>query len=584
MDSVADIKGRLPIEELVRQYTQLTKKGRNYVGLCPFHHDTHPSFLVSPDKGICYCFPCQKGGDIFSFYQAIEGVDFPQALKELAERVGVVLPDRPQQAVKKDEKERIRETLERTLAFFVAKLAEQPPVMAYLASRGVTAEEAAAWELGFAPDSFSATYDFLLKSGCSRSELSAAGVAINKDLDDRMFDRFRGRLMFPIRDVQGRLIGFGGRSLAGTAGVKPADNDAKYLNSPDGPLYHKSAVLYGLDRAAKAIRDSRRVILVEGYFDVLACVRAGVANVVATCGTALTEEHVRTLKRLTDTVVLCLDQDDAGRAAADRAFVLASAAGIQVEGIVLADKDPADAAVFALGELTQTLTRRSMPYFDIVLRQIGALNLQEPSVRVEAMRRVLPLIQSIASATERSYALRNAAGALATSETAFARDLQDYTKQSQRQKQPPPPQAGVQLSALEIVIGLAFTYPRHAVLLSLLIEPDDSFAKSVVGYVKGVDGKVHPSIAEIPLPEAVIQKIALLALYCEQCGMGEWNEAVAAREIRGNCQLANKELIRRRQTELGRKLLQARASGEQEKLPLLENEYQELLKLARMAG
>ena len=193
MDSVSEIKARLPIDELVRQYVQLTKKGRNFVGLCPFHQDSKPSFLVSPDKGICYCFPCQKGGDIFSFYQLIENVDFPQAIKELAERTGVVLPERDKEIVKKDEKDRMRDCLNAAATFYASQLQASAQTKKYLAERGVTDEEIKEFRLGFAPDSFSATYDHLLKAGYSRKEILAVGLSVQKEMsDERMYDRLLG--------------------------------------------------------------------------------------------------------------------------------------------------------------------------------------------------------------------------------------------------------------------------------------------------------------------------------------------------------------------------------------------------------
>ena len=255
MDSVAEIKARLPIEDLVRSYTQLTKKGKNYVGLCPFHNDTHPSFLVSPDKGICYCFPCQKGGDIFTFYQQIEHVDFPQALRDLAERVGVTLPDAPKGGPTKDEKERLRDCLDAACAHF-KKLLASSPAKDYLDKRGVTPEEIATFELGVSPVGFTDTYDYLLKAGYSRKEIVLSGLAIQKDLsNENPYDRFRNRLMFPIHDGQGRIIGFGGRTLG--------NDDAKYLNGAESPLYRKSSVLYGLHHALEAMREAKRVIVVR---------------------------------------------------------------------------------------------------------------------------------------------------------------------------------------------------------------------------------------------------------------------------------------------------------------------------------
>ena len=301
MDPTLEIKAKLPIEELVGQYCQLKKKGRGFVCLCPFHQDKHPSMQVSPDKGIAYCFACSKGGDIFSFYQEIENVDFRQALKDLGEKTGVKVEglkvDTP---VQKDHKVRIRECLQAAQKYFAANIKDHEAAKAYLQKRDISQEQIAQFGMGVAQDSFSDTYQYLLKAGFSRKEIVDASLGIQKDLSDqKIYDRFRNRLMFPIHDGNGEIVGFGGRTLG--------DDDAKYINTGDTPLYNKSTVLYGLHYAKEAIRKHKKVVLVEGYFDVLACHKIGSTNTVAVSGTALTEQHVKILKRYAETVVLCLD-------------------------------------------------------------------------------------------------------------------------------------------------------------------------------------------------------------------------------------------------------------------------------------
>lgn len=341
MDSVAEIKMRLPIEQLVAQYCQLTKKGRNFVCLCPFHNDSHPSLLVSPDKGIAYCFACRSGGDIFSFYQKIEGCDFPQAIRELAEKTWVKIQERPfMGAVKKDEKDRARECVHAALRLYRDHLKQSPAAQEYLRNRGVTQEQIEQFAIGVAPNSFSATYEELLKQGFSRKEILAAGLGIQKEIrEERIYDRFRNRLMFPISDAQGNLVGFGGRTLGDDGSSGLTTGSAKYINSSDGILFHKSGILYGMHHAKDAVREKGRALLVEGYFDVLACHRVGVTHTVATCGTALTAEHVKLLKRYTETVTLCLDSDQAGQDAMERAFLLLSKEGVHVETVILPGKE-----------------------------------------------------------------------------------------------------------------------------------------------------------------------------------------------------------------------------------------------------
>lgn len=586
MDAVSDIKARISIDQLVGKYVQLQKKGRNFVGLCPFHQDTKPSFLVSPDKGICYCFPCQKGGDIFNFYQLIEGVDFKAALKDLAEMAGVTLPDVPDDIVKKDEKERMRECLQAASAFYVHALDDDSEVQSYLQSRGVTDAEKETFQLGKAPDSFSATYEHLLKVGFSRKEIQGSGLGIQKELnDERMYDRFRNRLMFPIHDAQGRIVGFGGRTLG--------DDDAKYLNTSDGPLYRKSQVLFGLHHALKPMRDAKRAVIVEGYFDVLACHRVGVPETVATCGTAFTEDHARLLKRYVDAVVLCLDSDPAGKAAADRAFVVCSKEGLRVEGVHLGEKDPADAALQNMDALKHALTKDMQPYIAMVCDEVRSSDLSVPSIRQSALDRLLSLIHALQSATERSHAVRQAAAALGTTETTFLQDVEHFaaSKQSPAAKQsdqtsvsPSSEMLSPQLyGSTELCLGLFLLYPRTVALLQELIPPEDEFASALFEALKAVTDTPNYSLEDLSLTEEERARARVLVLYCEENGFSEWNESTATREIRKNCRIANKEHLLKKQRDITKQLLAARKNGDSEREKDLANQYQQLLALSVMA-
>src|SRR3990167_156470 len=432
MDATLEIKARLPIEELVSKYVSLQKKGRNLVAVCPFHNDKHPSLLVSPDKGIAYCFACQKGGDIFTFYQQIEGCDFVQALKDLAERTGVVLEQRTAApSIKKDEKDRLRDCLNAAASFYKQQLSSSTFAMEYVQKRGVSQELLERFEIGFAPDSFSATYDALLKQGFSRKEITAAGLGIQKDLqEERIYDRFRNRLMFPIHDHQGQIGGFGGRTLG--------SDDAKYVNSSEGILYHKSSILYGLHHAKEAIRQSKKVILVEGYFDLVACHRVGVTNVCAVSGTALTEQHVGILKRYAEVATLCLDQDRAGQDAAERAFSLLAKQGMHVQAVAITEKDPDEAANADPSRLKNLLISGAVPYIDSVLAGLRALDLKDPLVRRTALERVLSLLSSLQTAVERTDYLSRASSVFGTTETALQEDLQSLAA---RKVVPSPPPA-----------------------------------------------------------------------------------------------------------------------------------------------
>jgi len=579
MDPVHEIKARLPIEDLVGQYCQIVRKGRSLKSLCPFHEDKNPSLLISPEKGIAYCFACQKGGDIFSFYQTIEGVDFRQALKDLAEKTGVTLGQiSTDHGPKKDEKDRARECLEACASFYHKCLMESEASLAYLRSRGVTHDEIHSFCLGLAPNSFSQTYEYLLKKDFSRSDIALAGLAVEKDLrEGRMYDYFRHRLMFPIRDSQGKIVGFGGRTLR--------DEDAKYINSPEGPLYNKSQVFFGIDHARESIRQKKKVVLVEGYFDVLACIRCGCPNVVAQCGTALTSDHIRLLKRLVDTVILCLDQDRAGQESAERAFMFCAKEDLAVRAITLSHKDPADSAMEKPEELTALLSREGEPYLDLVLRDMEMNDLSSGDVKHRMLKRLLPLISAIPSAVEREHYLGQAANVFRTTATSLMEDLDKFRSTEVRH-----PFAAVvkkegaddiPFSRVEIVLGLFLLYPKHLPFLSELIPPEGDMTAVLYKALQEWHGE-SIEISALNLPKEYQERAAILCLFCEEHGFSEWSDRMALREIRRNIFSANRDIIRKRQSDVVERLLKAKKDGRNDEEMRLQTQYQEVLKLAKM--
>ncbi len=309
-----EIRARVPLEGVIGRRVRLIRRGRELIGLCPFHNEKTPSFTVSEEKGFFHCFGCGAHGDVVGFVMRDEGLSFPEAVERLAGDAGLALPKRDRRAEEKD-KERVSlyGVIEAAAAWFESELAgpRGAPARRYLASRGLDAETIARFRLGYAPDSRTALRGALAKDGITEAMMLTAGLLVAPDDGGSPYDRFRGRVIFPIDDRRGRIIAFGGRAL-GT--VQP-----KYLNSPDTPLFSKGAVLYGHHLAAPAARKARRVIAVEGYMDVIALHQAGIADVVAPLGTALTELQLEALWRLAETPVLCFDGDEAGARAGARA-------------------------------------------------------------------------------------------------------------------------------------------------------------------------------------------------------------------------------------------------------------------------
>ena len=335
---VEEIKSRIDIVELIGSYLKLQKAGANFKASCPFHNERTPSFNVSPARQIWHCFGCGKGGDIFTFVQEIEGAEFPEALKTLAERAGVEL--HPEDPNLRSEKNRLFQLMEEAAKFFESNLAAKPPsggliALAYLKNRGLADETVREFRLGYASEEWRALSQHLAAKGFQFSEMEKAGLVIKRS---EYFDRFRGRIIFPIFDYNGRVIAFGGRIFP------ERENEAKYVNSPETPLYQKSLTLYGLNKSKQEILKKSECVLVEGYMDMIMSWQGGIKNVVASSGTALTEGQLKILRRLSEKLIAAFDLDEAGEGAAKRGITLALGAGFDVRVVArYGFKDPADA-------------------------------------------------------------------------------------------------------------------------------------------------------------------------------------------------------------------------------------------------
>lgn len=585
IDPVNEIKARLPIEELVGQYCQLKKKGRNFVSLCPFHNDSRPSMQISPDKGIAYCFACQTGGDIFSFYQSIEGVDFKQALTDLAEKTGVTIENNASvSSIQKDEKDQARKCLEASIKFYQEQLKENKKAHEYITKRAIPQSAIEEFQIGYAPDSFSDTYQYLLKKGFSRKEILMAGLGVQKELqEEKIYDRFRNRIMFPIHDQKGDIVGFGGRTIG--------EDDAKYINAAEGPLYNKSRVLYGLHRAKEAMRESKSIVMVEGYFDVIACHLSGVPNVAAVSGTALTDQHAKMLKRYAETVVLCLDQDKAGREAAERAFILCSKEGMQVRVVTLEQKDPDETMRQDPALLKKVLTENSIPYMDFVLADIASTDLSQAENKKKGLERLMPLLDAIATSVEKEHELGRAASVLGTTESAFKEDLARFEQQA---FVPTPTKEAASVSKqeiksdifsrMEVALGLFFVFPSQRAYMEELIPPEEGFAAALYEAIKKAPDEKRLTLEMLDLSDEYRERAAILHLYCEHHAFNDWSDSVASREVHANCVRANREMLREKQLQISRKLMEAQRDGKTSEAAQLMNQYQQVLKLVKKAA
>ena len=336
MDEVAEIKNRLEITEVVANYLPLKQSGRNLKAACPFHQEKSASFMVSPERGIYHCFGCNEGGDIFSFVMKMEGLEFREALEKLARQAGVELKARKGESADLNRRRaRIYEATELAARYFQASLVQNPNALEYvIKQRHLNRETVKAFQIGYAPDSWNALTDFLTKKGFSHEEMLEAGLAGQKEGRNTVYDLFRGRITFTICDRDGRPIGFTARVLD--------DSLPKYLNTPQTPLYDKSSAIFGLHLAREAIRSNDEVVLVEGNMDVVASHQAGMLQVVATSGTALTLDQLRTLSKLTKNIKLAFDADRAGLAATERAIELGQKLGLTLRMVEVQGAKDAD--------------------------------------------------------------------------------------------------------------------------------------------------------------------------------------------------------------------------------------------------
>lgn len=415
-DTVAQIKERLNIQDIITPYVKLRRAGRSLVGLCPFHKEKTGSFHVSPERGTWHCFGCGEGGDGFSFIEKIEGVDFKGAMKMLAEKAGVTIEYSGTAREDTSKKDRLREVMLRAQEWYARNLKDSP-AYPYALSRGLSDDFIKDWGLGYAKDEWRTLLEALSVHGFSIAELLSAGLI--KEADGKpgtYYDRFRARLMFPIRDAAGRVVAFTGRALS-------PDEQAKYLNSPETELYHKSEILFGMDKAKEAIRSRGFTMLVEGQLDVLLAHQAGFTNAVALSGTALSEKHLTLMKRYSENLMLVLDADPAGLKATARSAELALMNGLRVKAARLPKgKDPADLVKEDSKEFTARIAA-AKPIVEFFLAELSETERDPHRLMRRAEEIVLPLIAHIPSPMEREHFVQIAAQALGLSSEAVRESL-----------------------------------------------------------------------------------------------------------------------------------------------------------------
>ena len=407
-DKIQEIRDRTDIVEVVSSYLPLKRSGVNNQGLCPFHQEKSPSFNVNSARQIFHCFGCGVGGNVFSFLMRMEGLSFPDAVRRLGEKVGVEVEEEavsPDEVRRREERERILRINEVAVSFYHQLLLEDEAGVLgrrYLRQRGYEGETVRAFQLGFAPEGWESLAKHLAEKNFSSSDVQKAGLIRPGKQDRGDYDLFRNRLLFPIHDLQGRVVAFGGRVLD--------DSLPKYINSPETAVYHKGQTLYGLYQARDAIRHSGEALVVEGYFDVLALHRAGFAGAVATCGTALTADHARLLKRYADKILLIFDEDAAGRKATFRAMDALLPVGLAVSVVSMPVGEDPDSLLKASGEEGfRSCLAAARPVLEVFIDDQLRINDQSVEGLARAAEQVLERIRRLPGDLERSLYLQRLA-------------------------------------------------------------------------------------------------------------------------------------------------------------------------------
>lgn len=488
MDQVEEIKQKADILQIIGEYVQLKKAGVNWKGRCPFHNEKTPSFMVNPDRNIWHCFGCGEGGDVYSFIQKIEGLEFPEALKLLGDKTGVKI-ERFDPRVS-SQKNRLMDICSAATGHWQTLLNSPVGEKArnYLQKRGVSSSVIQTFKFGYALDSWDDLLKFLKNKGYSEQDIFTAGLSVQKNSGSGYYDRFRDRLIFPIQDIHGNVIGFTGRAFKD-------DDGAKYINSPENPIYHKGKVIYGLDKAKQQIRESGYVVIVEGNMDVVACHQAGFKNVVACSGTALTIDQIQVLKRYTENVALCFDQDEAGQRAAQRSIDLLLTSEVNIKIIQLEfGKDPDECIHHDIGCWERSL-RNSKLFMDYYLdKYLTGVNLNDIYKKKQVTKIILEQLSKLENKIEQTHWLQVVSNKLDVSEKILRESLFKVAvpnspikkEQIQKLERSEKIEKSVEIKYLERILTILINYPSLIGYASEHLDPVMITDQTVLDFYKKV--------------------------------------------------------------------------------------------------
>ncbi|MFA6917222.1 MAG: DNA primase [Candidatus Gracilibacteria bacterium] len=581
-DIIEDIKSRLDVVSYISPYVQLKKTGRNYKGCCPFHSEKTPSFIVSPEKQIWHCFGCSKGGDIFAFVRETDGVDFPEALQILADKAGLKFEKLSKFSKKegKSEKDEYYQAHELACEFFEKQLYDTKngeKVLKYLKNRGLKDETIKEFRLGFAPDEYELLYPYLLKKGVKKEVIVRSGFASTKGIgDDKIFDKNRARLMIPIFDYLGKICGFGGRTLK-------EEQMPKYLNSPDNIIYNKSRLLYGLSHAKKYIKEKDGVVVVEGYFDMILPYQAGVKNIVATSGTALTQDQVKIVKRLTSNVTTCFDTDSAGFEATKRAYFMLQTEDMNVKTVWQLDKkDPADYVVDH-GDKFSDVIKGAKDFVSFYIEKLVTLNdASGMDGRRSILKEILPIFKNMASTTKDFY-IREFAEKTNISEVSLYDDIDKFKLPlSHPAREDMSGQGAIKMPICNIILGVFLNFPNlFKKAPELISEKDfDGDEKNIYNELLEQYNSARTHFREWNFDSGFLasakEKVNVMLLYADD-KYGEFSEEAVNVELEKLVDKLRKDSKTKKLKDIEFEIKEAEKAGERNRMLALLMEQQELL-------
>lgn len=577
MDVIDQIKSRLSIEEVVSRYVQLKKSGSSFKALCPFHKEKTPSFIVSPQKQLAYCFGCHKGGDIFKFIQEIESVDFPEALQVLAEQAHIELSpgDFTKSLEIKEKKGILYSLIEKTVQFYEDMLwnAESGiPVLEYLKKRGIADESIKKFRLGYAPSARNQLLEYLLKQGFSESQIKELGLVIESSWQDSMIiDRFRHRLMFPIWNYQGQPCAFTGRVIADA-------DEPKYMNSPESVLYNKGELIYGFYQAKEAVIHEKKVIVVEGNMDVIASHQSGIMYCVASSGTAMTTAQLSHLKRYASSICIAFDNDVAGKDAVKRVIPLAQ--NLQIDLKIISTTSAKDAAEIIQKDphTWQECVNNAESYFDYCFNEMQNSDSDEKN----AVNEMLLLIKSVKDAVEKDQYLKKIASYYQLKPQLLYDSLNSMRLMSYKTEIYTKDLSSVSAVSLEeYFFGLLFENPTFFSLVSanmsenLFSEQNRHIYRAVIYYVQQNGRFKSEDVLEL-LEATARERMKLCMLYVESKN-NDRNSLLEKKELLKSLDRLLYLKYCSSRTDLLKKIYRAKLEGNSETVERLFKEYSDFV-------